>query len=198
MSSYFGNILPAHMSGNSGPTEVFYPRTETKLDTGNFHTSSHNMCFDNENGSYGMGNYNYYPTMYDRIDSHNQLQPMNLVSKQPGYCHGGNGTIYQYQNTHNYGNHIQGNLYQDERPSCIKSEENCIPTPPPSYPSIHEQHHQSQMTISGQELHHPHLGNNPAALNGISQQNMQVFPWMRAAMNGGIVFIFSPNSIFRK
>ncbi|KAJ8307091.1 hypothetical protein KUTeg_015175 [Tegillarca granosa] len=44
------------------------------------------------------------------------------------------------------------------------------------------------MTISGQEIHHPHLGNNPASLNGLSQQNMQVFPWMRAAMNGEVTY----------
>jgi len=54
MSSYLGNILPAHMAGNTGHSDVFYPRPEKSLDTGgSFHpASSHNMCYENENTTY--------------------------------------------------------------------------------------------------------------------------------------------------
>ncbi|OWF34070.1 homeobox protein Hox-D4a-like isoform X1 [Mizuhopecten yessoensis] len=194
MSSYLGNLLPAHMAANAGHSDVFYPRAEKSADnhhSAGYHTTStHNMCYENENSTYSMGNYNCYP-MYERLDSQNQIQPMNLVAKQQGYCPGGNGSIYPYQNSHNFShsNHLHGiSPYQDDRPSCVKTEEGCIPTPPPTYP-LHEQHQSVGQipSISGQELnpHHPHLSTNPSSINGISQQNMAVYPWMRAAVNGG-------------
>ena len=198
MSSYLNNILPAHMAATTGhnSSEMFYPRSEKSLDShhhsGGYHNSnSHNMCYDTETA---FGNYNSCYPMYERLEGNNQIQPMNLVSKHQGFCHTGNGSLYPYQTSHNFNssNHIQGlSAYPDERSQCVKSEDNCIPTPPPNYPH-HEQHPGvvGQLSLSGPDLNtHPHLTTNPAALNGLSQQNMAVYPWMRAAVNGGnIIF----------
>lgn len=187
--------MPAHMpgSGGPGPTEVYYPRTEKHLEGGGFHSAPHNMCFENSDNSYGMSAYPCYP-MYDRLDSHGPSQPMNLVSKQPGFCAGSNGSIYQsYQNSQNF-NH--GQSYTDDRPNCVKNEDSCVPTPPPSY-SVHDQpHHPAVSQMHGSDL--SHLATNPAArMNGLSPApNMQVFPWMGSTINGGtswfLISRFSP------
>jgi hypothetical protein len=59
------NILPAHAPGNTGATDMFYHRPEKSLDSGSFHSPSYNnMCYENENPSYGVGNYQCYPSMY--------------------------------------------------------------------------------------------------------------------------------------
>lgn len=200
MSSYYNNILPAHVPGNSGPTDMFYHRPEKALDTGTFHTGSYNnMCYENENPSYGVGNYQCYPSMYDRLhETSPPGQPMNLAKAQ-NFQSGGNSNVFPYQssNTFNHLSHLQNlqNLsYPDDRPNCIKSEDSSIPTPPPTYPLLdtHAGHQPHQLPVSGHHdiSHHPHFNSNSVQMNGLSSQGMSsVYPWMRAAMNGGKVLI---------
>lgn len=202
MSSYYNNILPAHVPVNSGPTDMFYHRPEKSLDTGSFHSSSYNnMCYENENPSYGVGNYQCYPSMYDRLhETSPPNQPMNLAKAQ-NFQSGGSGNVFPYQssNTFNHLSHLQNlqNLsYPDDRPNCIKNEDSCIPTPPPNYPLLDthaggHQHH--QLPVSGHHdiSHHPHFNSNSVQMNGLSTQGMSsVYPWMRAAMNGGNILKF--------
>ncbi|XP_063425245.1 homeobox protein Hox-B5-like [Mytilus trossulus] len=200
MSSYYNNILPAHVPVNSGPTDMFYHRPEKSLDTGSFHSSSYNnMCYENENPSYGVGNYQCYPSMYDRLhETSPPNQPMNLAKAQ-NFQSGGSGNVFPYQstNTFNHLSHLQNlqNLsYPDDRPNCIKNEDSCIPTPPPNYPILDthaggHQHH--QLPVSGHHdiSHHPHFNSNSVQMNGLSTQGMSsVYPWMRAAMNGDVTY----------
>ena len=202
MSSYYNNILPN--PGNTGHTDMFYHRPEKSLESGSFHSASYNnMCYENENPSYG--NYQCYPSMYDRLHETsptNQIQPMNLAKAQ-NFQTGSSGSMFPYQtsNSFNHINHLQNlqNLsYPDDRPNCIKNEDSCIPTPPPpTYPHLDTQIQPHQIPTGHHELshHHPHFNSNSVQMNGLSSQGMSsVYPWMRAAMNGGMVLHFITHS----
>ncbi|KAK3105415.1 hypothetical protein FSP39_024729 [Pinctada imbricata] len=194
MSTYYGGIMPAHLpgSGSGGPTDVYYPRAEKVVDTGGFHGTSHPMCYDNDNpASYQMSSYSCYPNVYDHRFEHshisnNQLQPMNLVAKQAGLVHGTNGlyTHPAYPGTQNFS--TQGLPFSEDRQNCVKSDDSCIPTPPPNYQIHGEQGHQNHGHLS---IHSSDLSHRMNGLSHPHSQNMQVFPWMGACttLNGAEV-----------
>nr|APD15702.1 homeobox hox lox5 [Nucula tumidula] len=160
----------------------------------------------------------YYDRMdrIERLDPHCRDVP--LVSKHQN-AYATNGPVYsQYSNLQNFvSEHPNHNVsYTDNRLShmidnrlnpiaenrlnsivdnrlnpIVKNEEDCIPTPPPSF-SMHEaSHHPNHHGgLSPQDFSptgvgiHPHP---PGYVNGMLQPNSQVFPWMRT-MAGEVAY----------
>lgn len=192
MSSFYNNISPANVAGqHSASPEMFYG-TDPKLDTGSYQSNSHNMYYENESCAYGFNNYQPYP-FYDRINSQNPSEPVNLVGgKQNMNC--ANGNVYNhYQNVQNFGE--QGQTYTnfpcERTSSCsVKTEQNCIPTPPPSYPpsDIQPQSQPHSMLSQNHQISNVSPHNQPYSnMNGYSHhQNMTVYPWMRSISGGKV------------
>ncbi|KAL3836047.1 hypothetical protein ACJMK2_021500, partial [Sinanodonta woodiana] len=204
MSTYYSNILPAHVPPNTGQTDVYYGN-EGKLDPGqNFYSANQNMCYESEShNSYQHGNYQGYQQQYDRLDSVSGNNRLTSLPTKQGSPYGNNNTYYQYpnyQNFHNYSEPISANTGQfntnerviGNRQNALKTEENCIPTPPPNF-SLHEQqsytnNHTVTHTgisppgLSPNDLGHPNLRTSPGiqpTCNGFMHQGMGVYPWMR-------------------
>ncbi|XP_045210344.2 homeobox protein Hox-B7-B-like [Mercenaria mercenaria] len=207
MNSYYNSVVPAHMpSMNSGQTDAFYGQEgkSHNVDIG-YHSNSQSMCYENESGnSYGMTNYHgFHQTSYDKFDSAGHGRIMNLSAKQmPPF--GSNG--YYYQNANNYLNscnvnsNVNVNLssnsppgigqYPDERHvhdrlNNLKSEENCIPTPPPNTFSPHEQsfnHINNNPThhgLSPTDIVHNNMSSSPPIPQHCNGMMGNPYPWMR-------------------
>ena len=199
MSAYYSNIMPAHMPANSGPTELFYGNENGKFD--NFHNSSNqNMCFDNENhNSYGVSTYSgfHHQNNFDRLEHGGHTRLMNTINSKQPFGTNING-YYQYPN--NYINSCNGDSSQtvdrmahfvedrlvSDRLNNLKSEDNCIPTPPPTFsPHEHSFNNNTHPVLSPQDLSHTNMNTSPTLpqhCNGMMSNSM--YPWMRQIPGG--------------
>ena len=196
MSAYYNNIMPAHMPANSGPTEVFYGSENGKFD--NFHTSStQNMCFENDNhNSYGVTNYHGFSHQnnFDRLEHGSHTRLMNTINAKQPFGSNING-YYQYPN--NFINSCNGESPQNmvqfvedrvisDRLNNLKSEDSCIPTPPPTFsPHEHSFNNNSHPVLSPQDLSHSNMNTSPTLpqhCNGMMSSSM--YPWMRQIPGG--------------
>lgn len=203
MSAYYSNIMPAHMPANSGPTELFYGNENGKFD--NFHNSSNqNMCFDNENhNSYGVSNYSgfHHQNNFDRLEHGGHTRLMNTINSKQPFGTNING-YYQYPN--NYINSCNGDSSQtvdrmahfvedrlvSDRLNNLKSEDNCIPTPPPTFsPHEHSFNNNTHPVLSPQDLSHTNMNTSPTLpqhCNGMMSNSM--YPWMRQIPGAEIAY----------
>lgn len=205
MNSYYNSVVPAHMPMNGGQTDAFYSQ-EGKSSDVNYHTQ--NMCYDNDTvNSYGMQNYHsFHQGGYDKLDSGGHSRIMALSAKQmPPF----NGNGYYYQNTNSYLNscnvntNVSVNLssgsppglgqfpddrHLHDRLNSLKSEENCIPTPPPNNFSPHEQNfnhinnnpsHPSHHGLSPTDMLHNNMSSSPPVAAHCNGMMANPYPWMR-------------------
>ena len=206
MNTYYGSVVSAHIPPiNGGQTDIYFGN-EGKLLENNFHSNPQNMCYENDNhNSYGMNSYHGFQQNFDRHENtgHNRL--VNLPNKQTSnpYCNNMNGYVYQNPNT--FMNSCNGNVnvntntcsppglgapfhedrFATDRLGNVKSEENCIPTPPPNNFSPHEHtynhinnnlHHGISPTdISS---HNTMTGSPPLPQHCNGMMN-NPYPWMR-------------------
>lgn len=207
MNSYYNSVVPAHMPHmNTGQTDAFYGHEGKSHSVDiNYHSNSQNMCYENETGnSYGMTNYHgFHQTSYDKFDSGGHSRIMNLSAKQiPPFSNNG----YYYQNTNSYLNSCNVNTnvnvnvssgsppgmgqYPDERHvhdrlNNLKSEENCIPTPPPNTFSPHEQsfnhinNNPAHHGLSPTDMLHNNMSSSPPIPQHCNGMMGNPYPWMR-------------------
>lgn len=206
MNSYYNSVVPAHVPLNTGQTDNYYGQEGKCMDI-NYHSNSQNMCYDNEPvNSYGMSSgYPGFHQNFDKLDAgsgHSRI--MNLSAKQmPPYANNG----YYYQNSGNYLSScnvnsnmsngspptVMGSQYPDDRhvqdrlgkSDYLKSEENCIPTPPPNNFSPHE-HGFSHMNnnpahhgISPSDMVHNNMNTSPTMPQHCNGMMGNPYPWMR-------------------
>lgn len=205
MNSYYNTVVPAHMPMNGGQTDTFYGQEGKSMDI-NYHSNSQNMCYDNESvNSYGMPNYHgFHQSGYDKLsDPGGHGRIMNLSGKQVPHI-GTNG--YFYQNSNSYLNSCNVNAnsnvnintgspptmgqFSDDRHvhdriNNLKSEESCIPTPPPNTFSPHEQsfnhinNNPSHHGLSPTEMVHNNIGGSPPIGQHCNGMMPNPYPWMR-------------------
>lgn len=201
MNSYYNSVVPAHMPMNTGQTDTFYGHEGKSMDV-NFHSNSQSMCFENDTvNSYGMSNYHgFHQSSYDKLDSGGHSRIMNLSAKQmPPFSNG-----YYYQNANNYLNSCNVNTnanlssgsppglvqFSDDRHvhdrlSNLKSEENCIATPPPNTFSPHEQsfnhinNNPSHHGLSPTDMVHNNMSASPPISQHCNGMMGNPYPWMR-------------------
>lgn len=208
MNSYYNSVVPAHVPLNTGQTDSFYGQEGKCVDV-SYHSNTQNMCYENEGiNSYGMPSaYPAFHQNYDKLDSgggHSRI--MNLSAKQmPTY--GNNG--YYYQNSGNFLNSCNvntnvnlgngsppsglGSQYAEDRhvqdrlgkPDYLKSEENCIPTPPPNNFSPHEHgfnHMNNNPAVHGMspsDMIHNSMNTSPPMPQHCNGMMGNPYPWMR-------------------
>ena len=207
MNAYYNNIMPAHIGPtNTGPTELYYGNENNKFE--NFHNSTNqNMCLENENqNTYGVTNFSggfQHQNTFDRLAHNGHTRLMNTINAKEPFNGNING-YYQYPN--NYINSCNGETSQTvERMAQfmedrvisdrfnLKSEDNCIPTPPPTYsPHEHSFNNNSHPGLSP-ELSHPNMNTSPTLpqhCNGMMSSSM--YPWMRQIPGLFTLYLFSP------
>jgi len=174
-----------------------------------YHSNSQNLCYENEAiNSYGMSSgYPGFHQNYDKLDAggtHSRI--MNLSAKQmPTYAN--NGYYYHQNSGTNFLNSCNvnsntsisnssppagmGSQYADDRhvqdrlgkTDYLKSEDNCIPTPPPNNFSPHE-HSFNHMNnnaphhgLSPSDMIHNNMNTSPP----MPPHGMMAtaYPWMR-------------------
>ena len=187
--------MPAHIGpANSGPTELYYGNENSKFENFHNHNSTNqNMCLENENqNTYGVTNFSGFPHQnnFDRLGHNGHTRLMNNINAKEPFNGNING-YYQYPNS--YINSCNGeNSQTAERMAqfmedrvisdrfSLKSEDNCIPTPPPTYsPHEHSFNNNSHPGLSP-ELSHPNLNTSPTLPQHCnSMMSSSMYPWMR-------------------
>lgn len=197
MNAYYNNIMPAHIGPtNTGPTELYYGNENNKFENFHNHNSTNqNMCLENENqNTYGVTNFSagfHHQNNFDRLAHNGHTRLMNTINAKEPFNGNING-YYQYPN--NYINSCNGeNSQTAERMAQfmedrvisdrfnLKSEDNCIPTPPPTFsPHEHSFNNNSHPVGLSPELSHPNMNTSPTLpqhCNGMMSSSM--YPWMR-------------------
>ncbi|XP_071100825.1 homeobox protein Hox-A7-like [Haliotis cracherodii] len=176
MSSYYSNILPGPSGGTAVHMEQPLYHSDTKLEN-MYLPNSTQMSYDSS-PLYGTGTYMRYGG-YDRVEPRTadikpqqQQQQQQLASCSPP-------ASAQYPVYHNATENIYGTSFENRMADC-KNSESCPPNQMPPF------YYHPQQQLGGMQ----EVTNNPNSygpLNGMSAQNMPVYPWMRPA-NGEVHF----------
>ncbi|KAK6182904.1 homeobox protein Hox-B7-A [Patella vulgata] len=173
MSSYYSNILPATVNGSN--MEHLYP-PDAKME--NMYTpGGQQMPYDNCSSIYSSGSYMRYSGYSDRHDSRGggDVKPQSLSvtncapqTSSPPYPVYPNGT-------ENYNVSHFDNRSVDCKTSDLQGQ-------------MSNYYYQQQQAMSGmQEVTNTPNGYHNA-MNGMSPQNMTVYPWMRPGTGADVHF----------